>query len=70
MKTNKFVLIGCVYIAFFVGLAVQSVGEFPENTGPYEWYLPITMFIILFFPFVIGYLGGMMAANKAFGGDF
>lgn len=48
----------CAYVAFWVGLAVASVGQIPKGSGPYDWTLPFQVLVMLAIPSCLGYLAG------------
>jgi hypothetical protein len=55
IRFNLYSVIGIVYIAVMTSRAWDSVGEYPTMCGePYGWTLPLTMFVIITFPFILG----------------
>ena len=60
MKNGSVVAFGilCIYIALLVGMTIESIGDIPE-CSPYTWELPITMFIFVITPAILGFLVGI-----------
>jgi len=59
MKTNVSFVMGIAFIALVVGMAWwASVGRLSDVSGPYPWWLPITVLGVCGFPFLMGYLAG------------
>lgn len=60
MKNGSVMALGflCVYIALIIGMTIESVGDIPECC-PYTWKLPITMFVLLVTPAILGFLVGL-----------
>lgn len=56
MKTYASILLA-IYITAFVVLAASSVGEISKPTET-TWGLPVTMFLLLAFPAVMGFIIG------------
>jgi len=60
MKNGSVAVFGilCIYIALLVGMTIESVGDMPD-CEPYTWKLPITMFVFLVMPAILGFLVGL-----------
>lgn len=57
MKFNIEFLIGVAWIFFMTGFAFESIGKLP-TCNPFEWHIPIVVFVALASPFILGYLAG------------
>ena len=54
---NKLFCVG--YIALMVGVAIGSVGKVSKTCGePYQWWLPLALFLLLSIPAWYGYWTG------------
>ncbi len=52
-------VIGIWYAVLLTGLCIHAVGTTPATPmEPYQWTLPLTMLLIIMFPFVAGYMAG------------
>lgn len=60
MKNINFeLIIGCVWVALIVGIALGEVGEMPKVClSVYDWKLPFVAFVSTFFPLVFGFIAG------------
>lgn len=59
MKINADFVVGVAYIAFMVGMGFTEVGKLPDKCGvPYTWELPLTILVLVGFPFLMGIKAG------------
>lgn len=58
-KVNCFFLLGIFYIGAFTFRAISDLGKIPEyDPSPYDWSLVALVFVVVGFPFIVGYLAG------------
>jgi len=58
MKISFEFVFGIIIITLFTGVSLGLVGQTPESTGPFPWYLPLNVFVITALPFVCGIVAG------------
>lgn len=63
MKHNIPLFFGIAIVIFYTGIAVESIGEVP-NQEPFSWYTPILVFLSVGVPFFSGYLAGRIDKQK------
>jgi len=56
MKFNFYTMTALTIIFFFTIVAIGKVGSLPD-CEPQEWWSPVAVFLMLFIPFMLGYLG-------------
>lgn len=55
------------FIGYVTALAAVDVGKMPpEPTGPYSWWLPLLIFLLMAAPSVCAYLAGREDAMNGF----
>jgi hypothetical protein len=58
VKLNYEFVAGVAYINFLVGMAVTMVGNPPSAPERIGWDMPVKVFIVLTFPFIMGFMAG------------
>jgi len=64
IKKNINLILGLCLIAFYLGAAVDSVGETPTVDGPYTYSLPLNVILTLGLIFILGFNAGKNDAQN------